>query len=420
MPRCQGVEGDEKIDQGNAAGLPSSERGLSATSTRREVLSVAARLGALAGMAGVASTLAACRNASAPVGDDNGPIVIYTSVDDFIAQPIIARAREVCSEKIDLITDTEATKTTGLLQRLMSEHASNRFVCDIWWSNEALATCNIVADLSAKQLPTPQGSFLAALPPDLSPWPDEYAGFASDATIASSHWAGLAMRTRVIAYSTTVYSSPPSLPPQTLEELFTRVGPGRIAMAKPLFGTTRSFFAALVHEKGEAWTREFAQRLRAQGVQLLPGNSAVVRAIAQGSADAGLTDSDDVFVGQRQGWKVDFADVRDEKAVHGLDAGRLLIPCTVAMMPRACGAAAQPARTTRAANVMRQLLSLETETLLATSEAVHRPIREALATELGAKDPRLLRIGTRPVPAWSKIAAVSAKSDALVRELFGL
>jgi iron(III) transport system substrate-binding protein len=355
-------------------------------------------------------------------------VVVYTSVDDFLAQPIAAAASQACGEAIKLVTDTEATKTTGLLQRLVAERDNPQ--CDVWWSNEALSTASLaeagvfgdeplLAELPAEAVPTDMsldvqtgdaGSTQAnAAGSSLSAWPAAFAAFKN------KRWAGCALRTRVIVHNTQVFASHAAAP-RSLTELFSRVKPGRIAMAQPQFGTTRSFFASMVHEWGDTQTRAFLLKLKEHGVQLLPGNSAVVRAVAQGSADAGLTDSDDVFVGQSQGWKVDFADEPASSTTSGLESGRLLIPCTLALVRKP--GAAQTARTAQASRVIQALLSAQTETLLAKSEAVHRPLRAALAQQLAKQDPRLLRIDVASVPDWQAIARGVAMSDALVREVF--
>lgn len=331
------------------------------------------------------------------------PVVVYTSIDDFIARPIAQAISQMAplvqaGITINLVTDTEATKTTGLLQRLLAERTNPQ--CDIWWSNEALATSLLAREGVLQPLPT------QAVPDDLAAMP------APLKPLRTSHWQGYALRSRVIAFSTSVFAT--GTAPATLDELFARVKPGRLAMAQPQFGTTRSFFAHLVSRHGEAWTRDLCAKLRGHNVRLLPGNSAVVRAIAQGSADAGLTDSDDVFVGQREGWKVDFASAPAITDASELDDARLLIPCTVGLVAKS----ASSEHAARVAQVAQALLSREAERRLALSEALHRPVREDLARELGNSDPRLARIPAGPHADWQPIASSAAASDALLAREF--
>lgn len=361
------------------------------------------------------SMLASCGRTDGQAGNGQGTraVVVYTSVDDFLARPIARAASDACGIEIALVTDAEATKTTGLLQRLLAEQNAPK--CDVWWSNEALATPGLASRGLLAPLPS------EAVPSDLA------SDFASNlntlpaplANLRTQHWQGVALRSRVIAFSTSVFDG--ATAPRTLEELLLRVKPGRLAMAQPQFGTTRSFFAHLVATHGEAHARELCGRLKAAKVQLLPGNSAVVRAIAQGSADAGLTDSDDVFVGQREGWKVDFADAppptSSNAATTTLDDARLLIPCTVGLIAHP-GEPAQSVRAARAAQVARALLSSQTETLLAQSEAVHRPVRTELAAQLGARDPRLLRIASGPIADWTAVQRATTASDAMLLQEF--
>ena len=55
-------------------------------------------------------------------------------------------------------------------------------------------------------------------------------------------------------------------------------------------------------ELGAEGFRSWAQGLKANGLRLYDGNSSVVRAAANGEIDVGLTDTDDVYSGQKQGW----------------------------------------------------------------------------------------------------------------------
>jgi iron(III) transport system substrate-binding protein len=94
----------------------------------------------------------------------------------------------------------------------------------------------------------------------------------------------------------------------------------------------------------------------------------VVRAVAHGQADLGLTDTDDVWAAQRNGWPVDLVYPR-----HG-DQGTLLIPNTVARVrggPNAVGAA----------QLIAFLLSSDTERALAESDSHNVPVRGSLAAE---------------------------------------
>ena len=103
------------------------------------------------------------------------------------------------------------------------------------------------------------------------------------------------------------------------------------------------------------------------------GNAGVVRAVADGEADLGMTDTDDVWAAQANGLKVELVYPR-----HGPDgepgAGTLLIPNTV-------GLVAGGPNPEHAAALIDFLLSEATERLLAESVSHNIPLRPWLADE---------------------------------------
>jgi len=48
-------------------------------------------------------------------------VVVYTSVDDVFARPIAEKFEKKTGIKVRLVSDTEETKSTGLLNRLIAE-----------------------------------------------------------------------------------------------------------------------------------------------------------------------------------------------------------------------------------------------------------------------------------------------------------
>lgn len=61
-------------------------------------------------------------------------VVVYSSVDDVFARPIAERFQKQTSINVKLVPDTEETKSTGLLNRLIAE--KNRPVADVFWSGD--------------------------------------------------------------------------------------------------------------------------------------------------------------------------------------------------------------------------------------------------------------------------------------------
>jgi iron(III) transport system substrate-binding protein len=108
-----------------------------------------------------------------------------------------------------------------------------------------------------------------------------------------------------------------------LLELTNAAWRGRVALAYPVFGSTAGHFLALRSVWGPERWRAWCLALKANAPIIVDGNSVVVRLVGQGHAHVGLTDSDDVSAGQREGWPV---------RSLPLGAESLLIPNTVAVV----------------------------------------------------------------------------------------
>ena len=98
---------------------------------------------------------------------------------------------------------------------------------------------------------------------------------------------------------------------------------GKIALAYPMFGTTATHFLALRQRWGDEPWKQWCQALRDNRPLLVDGNSLVVKLVGAGEAWLGLTDSDDITAGQREGEPITQA---------ALTAETLLIPNTVGVV----------------------------------------------------------------------------------------
>lgn len=330
-------------------------------------------------------------------------IVLYSSVDE----PLLREVMDVYAREHDgrvlLVGDTEATKTAGLLQRLIAERDNPR--CDVWWSNEVFSTIGLAKQGLLEPLA------IAAELRSLG-WPAELIG-------AGDQWIGFAQRARVIVYNTDRVAKEKA--PTALTDLLKPEFKDRVGIARPQFGTTRGHVAALVAAHGPERTREFLGALKAHGLRQYDGNSMIVKAVAQGEIDVGLTDTDDVFAGQRNGWKVDFTleRVDDAGASSGSipSVGPLVIPNTVARIkngPESRAAKSSGSSTTATDALVSFLLSEKLERLLAASEARNISVRPGLAAQV--------QTVAIPRPMNVRLEDVEAKIDealAIVAETLG-
>ncbi|MBL8758169.1 MAG: extracellular solute-binding protein [Phycisphaerae bacterium] len=304
-------------------------------------------------------------------------VVLYSSVDSEVLRPIITVFERERGVKVLLVGDTEATKTTGLAQRLLAERDAPR--ADVWWSSEALSTARLAA-----------AGVLAPLPPakseaDLSAWPPELRS-------SGDEWFGFALRARVLVYNPKRLSG--AEVPATLADLTRPSLKARVGMARPEFGTTRGHIAALRHIAGGNAVDAWLNAMEANGVRMYDGNASVVRGVAMGEIDVGLTDTDDVRAGQANGWSIAQAFERRGAGSSGAGSpsgdspdarfgaigdgtGALLIPNTVALV--------KGARHLDAARALIQFIrSDRVERMLAESDWGTMPVRPDLASQYPA------------------------------------
>jgi len=219
----------------------------------------------------VATTLAAIVAAClAPAAAARDVVVVYTAHDEMYSQPILGAFEEATGIRVKAGYDVEASKTTGLVNRLIAEKDHPR--ADVFWNNEVAQT--IV--LKRKGVLAPYASPAAKAIPAAFKDPDGY-------------WTGFAARARVLIYNTDLVSDPPRSVFDLTEERWR----GRAGIALPLFGTTATHAAALFSVLGEDKAKAYFRALKANDVQVVNGNATCRDMVAQGELNVGLTDTDD-------------------------------------------------------------------------------------------------------------------------------
>jgi iron(III) transport system substrate-binding protein len=297
--------------------------------------------------------------------------VLYSSVDDALLRSVVASFEAATRVKVLIVGDTEATKTTGLVERLLAERAGPR--ADVWWSSEPFGTIRLTREGLLEAYQSESEERLAG------GWPAELVG-KRDAGGAPA-WYGFACRARVMAYDTRDVS--PEAAPRALRELTDEKWKGRVGMARPQFGTTRGHMAALAASCGPEALRAWLVAMESNGLRLYDGNSSVVRAIAQGEIDIGLTDTDDVWAAQREGWPIGLSfETPDGPGAGGVPSGLcsrgpMLIPNTVALVKGA-------PHPVQARALIDFLLGADVENQLARSDSHNLPVGGELPTELAA------------------------------------
>lgn len=193
-------------------------------------------------------------------------VVVYTSQDEEYAEPIFKKFTEETGINVRAVYDNEAAKTVGLVNRLIAER--NHPQCDVFWNNEELRT---------RQL--------------------------KEQHVLRAGWATFGYRTRRLVVNTNLM--PLVQAPHDTISLTNKQFYNKVAIAYPLFGTTSTHFLALRQSLGRIGWENWCQALAANKPFVVDGNSVVVKMVGKGEAQIGLTDSDDVLAGQREGLAVD-------------------------------------------------------------------------------------------------------------------
>jgi iron(III) transport system substrate-binding protein len=212
-------------------------------------------------------------------------VVAYCAQDQEYAESLFRDFEKETGIKVRPVFDSEAVKTVGMANRLLAERRHPQ--CDVFWSNEEMRTRQLAGEDIFRQ---------------------------------GNGWAAFGYRSRRIVINTNLLSA--SNAPSSLLELTNLAWRAKIALAYPQFGTTATHFHALRQHWGEAVWLAWCRALAGNKPLLVDGNSVVVKLVGSGQAALGLTDSDDIAAGQREGLPV---------AALSMNEQSLLIPNTVAI-----------------------------------------------------------------------------------------
>jgi iron(III) transport system substrate-binding protein len=297
-------------------------------------------------------------------------VVIYTSVDQVFSEPILKDYEKEQGIKVNAVYDVEASKTTGLVNRLIAEKDKPK--CDVFWNSEFSRT--IV--LKEKGVLAPYVS------PSAGDIPEKFKD-------AAGYWTGFAARARVLIYNTNMMKKADL--PRSIFQLADPKWKGNFALAYPLFGTTATHVAALYAALGKEMTEKYLQALQANDVLIVDGNSVVRDLVVDGQVPVGFTDTDDVNVAVQAGKPVKMF-FPDKEGF-----GTLLIPNTVALIKNA----PHPEEGKR---LVDYLLSKEVESKLAFSEAAQIPVRDDVPKPKG-------------MPGYSSINSMKVDYDQVAQKL---
>jgi len=305
--------------------------------------------------------LVACTAAT----DGKGEVVLYVSLDESYSRPLMDRFTRQTGIRVLFTTDSEANKTTGLVQRIISEKARPRG--DVYWNNEIVQTIH----LKRSGLLEPFNVESARdIPAD---WKDP-----------DGYWVGFAARARVIIYNTKLVTGSP---PDSIRSFLDPAWKGKAGLARPLNGTTATHSAVLWSTWGPEKTKQLFDGIFANSLRLCAGNAHVMREVSSGNIPWGFTDTDDFHVALLDKKPVDLV------FPDGGGDGTLLIPNTV------CRIKGGP-NPENALKLINFILSREVEATLAKGRSAQIPVRSDIPGPKGLKG----LDGLRPMKVdWARV-----------------
>jgi iron(III) transport system substrate-binding protein len=274
--------------------------------------------------------------------DNTKKVVVYTSVDQVFSEPILKLFEKEMGIRVLPVYDVEAAKTTGLVNRLITE--KNRPQADVFWNGEFVQT------LLLKE----NGVLASYRSPNAADIPAQYVD-------PQGYWTGFSGRARVLLVNTKLVAAADF--PKSMFDLLSDKWPGKqIGIAYPVFGSTATEAAALYALLGQEKGRAFYQQLYDRGVRVVDGISVVRNLVSSGRIMMGLVDTDDACGAIKEGSPVAMDFLGQD------DLGTLIIPNTVAMI-------AGSTHPDEAKAFIDFLLSREVANLLVASGWSHIPLR---------------------------------------------
>ena len=262
-------------------------------------------------------------------------VIVYSTVDQVFSEPVLKDFETKTGIKVRAVYDTEETKSTGVMNRLITEKENPQ--CDVFWSGDPVRN----GLLQSKEVTMPYQSEQTNL-------------IDKSFKETDNHWIGFSARARVVIYNKSLIN-PDSLPKSILA--FSKPEyQGKFTIANPLFGTTTFHMAAIFTVLGDEPAKNWMNAIKQNGVVMAASNGDVKRKVMNGEVAFGLTDTDDAFEAMKESANVGF--VFPDQGENGI--GTLVMPNAISLINGA-------PHSDNAKKLIDFLISRETEAKLAVS-----------------------------------------------------
>lgn len=284
-------------------------------------------------------------------------VVVYTSEDQVFSEPILKDFEKETGIKVRAVYDTEETKSTGVMNRLIAEQ--NNPQADVFWANEPIRAEVLKQKGIAAAYRSPQAEGI----PDVHKDPDGY-------------WTGFSARARVLVVNKRIQQKP-----TTIHAYVDPRQQGKGVIANPLFGTTTVQMAALFTIWGQDRAKAFLEAMKANKVGISTSNGESTDFVASGQYNFSLVDSDDAVSRMRQGRPIEM--VYPDQGQD--DAGCLIVPNAAVLIKGA-------RHPENARMLIDYLLSRETERKLAFADCAQIPLHSGVETPAEIKPIEAIRV----------------------------
>ncbi len=270
-------------------------------------------------------------------------VVVYVSEDRVFSEPILKDFERETGIKVKAIYDTEESKSTGLMNRLIAEKEHPR--ADVYWANEPIRA----------EVLKQKGLLQSYISPNAGGIPEQFRD-------PEGYWTGFSARARVLIVNRSVEEKPHSI--------MDYVNPkwkGRAVIANPLFGTTTVHMAVLFTLWGDEKAKDFLNRMKENQVKISSSNGESADLVASGQFDFALVDNDDAVSRMRRGEPVEMVFPDQGEGEMGV----LLLPNAVMLIKGA-------PHPENGRKLVDYLLSKETERKLAFADCAQIPLHSGV------------------------------------------
>jgi iron(III) transport system substrate-binding protein len=193
-----------------------------------------------------------------------GDLVVYSARKEELMQPVVDAFKRAYPN-VKVTVKSGAAGELSLLVR--QEKSSPRG--DVFFTTDAPGLESLRQESLLESYRSPNATSV----------PDEFKA-------ADGGWTGVIGRSRNFMINTQALKVEDA--PQSILELTDPKWADKVAIASIREGGVRSWLSWLMVERGEEWTKDYVDRLRANGIRVLANHSEVANSVARGEVPIGL------------------------------------------------------------------------------------------------------------------------------------